>query len=129
MKYLTGEEILVIHSEIIDQTGGLHGIRDSNLFISIVEKSKSKFGGKELYSGVLNKAAVYFESFASYHVFMDGNKRIAFASSVRFLFLNGYEFTASNKQIEVFVLKVVTQKLSIAKVAQWLKGHTSKKLT
>ena len=43
MIYLTGEEILVIHSEIIDQTGGSHGIRDIGLLQSIVEKPKIHF--------------------------------------------------------------------------------------
>jgi death on curing protein len=128
MKYLTGEEILVIHSEIIDKTGGLHGIRDINLFVSILEKPKSKFGGNELHKSVFAKAAIYFESFAKYHVFIDGNKRIAFAASVRFLSLNGYEFTATNKQVESFIIKAATRKLNMSKITQWLKEY-AKKLT
>jgi len=34
VKYLTAEEILVIHSELIDQTGGLHGVRDVGRLVS-----------------------------------------------------------------------------------------------
>ena len=75
MKYLTAEEILVIHSEIIDKTGGLHGTRDVGLLMSIVERPKSKFSGQELYKGIFKKVAVYLESLAQYHVFADGNKR------------------------------------------------------
>ncbi len=124
MKYLAGEEILVIHARIIDETGGLHGVRDTGLFLSILEKPRMKFGGKDLYQGVFAKAAVYFEAFASYHVFVDGNKRTAFAAAARFLFLNGYEVVVSNKDVEQFVLRSVVQKLDINVIASWLKKHS-----
>ena len=106
MKYLKAEDILVIHSEIIDETGGLHGVRDIGLLMSIVEKPKSKFGGKDLYVGIFKKAAVYLESIVQYHVFLDGNKRTGALSAARFLFINGYEFIPTNKDLEDFVIKV-----------------------
>ncbi len=120
------EEILVIHSEIIDKTGGLHGTRDAGLLMSIAEKPKSKFGGKELYKGIFKKAAVYLESLAQYHVFIDGNKRTGAASAARFLFVNGYELIAINKELEDFVLKVVIEKLDLDIIAAWLKKHSKK---
>jgi len=93
MRYLTGDEILVIHSEIIEETGGTHGIRDVNLFLSLLERPKMGFGGKPLYSDVFQKAAAYLESLAKFHVFIDGNKRTAFAAASRFLFLNEYNLS------------------------------------
>jgi len=124
MIYLTGEEILVIHSEIIDQTGGSHGIRDIGLLQSIVEKPKMQFGGNELYEGCFLKAAVYLESITNYHVFVDGNKRTAVAGAARFLFLNGFELRATNKALEKFALEVATQKLSFKTITSWLKCHS-----
>ena len=126
MEYLKAEEILVIHSEIIDKTGGLHGIRDAGLMISITEKPKSKFGGKELYKGIFKKAAVYLESLVSYHVFTDGNKRTGAVSAARFLFINGYKLTATNKELEEFVLKIAVEKLDLEIIAGWLKKHARK---
>lgn len=126
MKYLTGEEILALHSDIIDQTGGTHGIRDAGLFVSIVEKPKMEFGGKELHPGTFKKAAVYLESLANYHVFLDGNKRTAFASAVRFLFINGYAFNAHNIEVEKFMLRVVSEKLDVKVIAKWLRKHSKK---
>ncbi|MBI2024816.1 MAG: type II toxin-antitoxin system death-on-curing family toxin [Candidatus Harrisonbacteria bacterium] len=126
MKYLSGEEILVIHSEIIDRTGGSHGIRDAGLLVSIVEKAKMSFGGKELYQGVFNKAAAYLESLARYHIFIDGNKRIGIGASARFLFLNGLELTATNKEVENFVLEVVDKKFDLETIASWFKKHSRK---
>ena len=126
MKYLSGEEILVIHSEIIDKTGGSHGIRDAGLLISIVEKPKMSFGGKELYQGIFKKAAVYLESLAHYHIFIDGNKRTGFAVAARFLYLNGLDFVAGNKEVENFVLKIAIEKLDLEIIAAWLKKHSRK---
>ena len=126
MKYLSGEELLIIHSEIIDQTGGMHGVRDTGLFLSIIEKPKAQFGGKELYSGVFKKAAVYLESVVQYHVFLDGNKRTGFAAAVRFLHLNGLNFFADNTGVEKFVVKVAVKKLDLQTIAVWLKKHSKK---
>ncbi|MEX2014083.1 MAG: type II toxin-antitoxin system death-on-curing family toxin [Parcubacteria group bacterium] len=126
MKYLEAEKILALHSEIIDQTGGMHGVRDIHLFLSIVEKPKSRFGGKDLYMGVFKKAAVYLESIIQYHVFLDGNKRTSAVSAARFLFINGYDMIATNKELEEFVLKVAVDKLDLEVIADWLKKHSKK---
>lgn len=115
-----------MHSELIDETGGSHGVRDAGLLISIVEKPKMQFGGKELYKGVFIKAATYLESIAKFHIFIDGNKRTAITASARFLFLNGYELMATNKEVENFVINVVVKKLDLEKIAAWLKKYSSK---
>ena len=126
MRYLTGEEILIIHSEIIDKTGGSHGIRDTGLLLSIIERPKTAFDGEELYKGIFIKAAVYLESLARYHIFIDGNKRIGLAASGRFLFLNGFELTATNEEAENFVLGVVVKKLDLETIAAWFKKYSKK---
>lgn len=126
MKYLTAEDILVIHALIIDETGGSHGVRDVGLLASLTERPKAKFGGKEQHKGVFNKAAVYLDSVACYHVFVDGNKRTAIAASARFLFLNGYELVATNKEVERFVLRAVMKQPEIKDIASWFKSHSER---
>jgi len=126
VQYLTAEDILVIHAKLIDEIGGSHGVRDVNLLISLTERPKTSFSGKEVYRTVFEKAAAYLESLVKYHVFVDGNKRTAVAVSARFLFMNGYELTATNKELEKFTLKVVIEKLVLEKIAGWLKIHSRK---
>jgi death on curing protein len=126
VKYLSGEGILVIHNEIVEETGGLHGVRDVGLLASAVERPKMRYAGKELYKGVFRKAAVYFDSLARHHVFVDGNKRTAVSVSARFLFLNGYELMVSNKEIVDFTLRVISEKLDTEVVADWLKKNSKK---
>src|ERR1700686_1770238 len=123
MRYLSGEDILVLHARILDATGGAHGVRDAHLLGSLLEKPKMRFGGKELYKGVFRKAATYLEALATYHIFIDGNKRTAFATAARFLFINGYAFTATNGEVERFVLGVALKKHDVSTIAGWLEKH------
>ena len=127
MQYLTPENVLVIHAKLIDETGGLHGVRDLNLLISITERPKTSFGGQERYPTIFEKVATYLDGFVRYHVFIDGNKRTGIAASARFLFINGYEFSVSNEEMEKFVLEVAIKKLGIAEIVPWFEKHSSRK--
>lgn len=116
----------MIHALIIDEIGGLHGIRDLGLLISITERPKISFGGREIYDTVFKKAAVYFESLVQYHVFVDGNKRTALGASARFLYENGFEFTAVNKAVEQFVMKIAGKEVGIEEIVAWLEKNSKK---
>jgi len=126
MKYISGEDILVFHHEIIEEIGGLHGVRDVGLLVSAVERPKMRYAGKELYKGVFQKAAVCFDSLVRHHVFIDGNKRTAVVSSARFLFINGYELMAGSKEVEKFALRVVSKKPDIKEIAAWFKKNSKR---
>lgn len=126
MNYLSAKEVLIIHSEIIDKTGGLHGLRDANLLVSAVERPKTSFGGKEVFNTVFEKAAACFESLAKYHVFVDGNKRTAIVASARFLHINDFELAATNEEVEDFVLKTIVKGLEVKEIATWFKKHSRK---
>lgn len=115
-----------MHALVIDDTGGAHGVRDLSLLQSIAYKPQSRFGGKELYKGPFEKAAVLLEAVANYHVFIDGNKRTALVAAARFLSINGYEFTASNKAAEKTILAVATKEISMGKLQVWLQKNAKK---
>jgi death-on-curing protein len=125
-RYLSAETILVLHSEVVDATGGSHGVREVGLLAAISDKPRAAFGGVDLYPNVFTKAAVYLESIVNYHVFIDGNKRTGITVCARFLYENNHELTATNRQVEEFVLSVATEKKDIGIVVEWLKKHTQK---
>ncbi|MEK7576615.1 MAG: type II toxin-antitoxin system death-on-curing family toxin [Patescibacteria group bacterium] len=124
MYYIPRTEFLIIHARIIDVTGGAHGVRDIPRLLSAVERPKMQFSGKDLYPTVFDKAAVYFESIAFDHPFIDGNKRTAIAMTARFLFLNGYELKTTNKLLEQFVINAVVEKYTLDIIAKWLKRYS-----
>lgn len=124
MKYLSGEDILVIHAKIVDEIGGLHGVRDVNLLASIVHKPQTIVGGKDAYQGIFEKSAVYLEALVNYHVFNDGNKRTAIAATAYFLHLNGYALECSDREMVDAVVQVANKQKDIEEIVAWLKGHT-----
>lgn len=116
----------MLHALVVDATGGAHGVRDVKLLGSIAHKPQTQFGGKELYPGLFRKAAVLLEAIANYHVFLDGNKRTALLATARFLYLNGYELTASNVAVERAVLGVASKAMDIPALDIWLRKNTKK---
>ena len=123
VRYLEEREILIVHALIIDATGGRHGVRDQGLLLSASERPKTALFGEEKFKTVFEKAAVYLESLARHHVFVDGNKRTSLAAAIKFLEANGYYFTASNRLVENFVIRVVVDRYGVDKIALWLKKY------
>lgn len=126
MKYLTAEQVLFIHSRLIDETGGSHGIRDLGLLQSAVSRPMATFGGEDLYPDIFQKAAALMESLIKNHPFIDGNKRTAISSAGIFLRINGYNLETSQKGLEGFTLNMATGKTSFTDAAKWFKRYAQK---
>ncbi len=126
MKFLAEEQVLFIHSRIIDETGGTHGIRDLALLQSAVARPQSTFSGKELYQDIFHKAAALMESLIKNHPFLDGNKRTAITSASMYLLRNGYSIETTQSEIEHFTLNMATGKTSLNAAAGWFKRYSVK---
>ncbi len=124
MYYLTAEDILYLHFRLIEDYGGSHGVRDENRLKSVIEAPKQEVFGKEQYPSAFEKAAVYARNIIADHLFVDGNKRGGITSASVFLIKNGYELTASNKQLEDFAVQIAVEHLDIPVIAKWLEEHT-----
>ena len=57
MIVLSKEQILFMHQQLIDETGGLDGVRDESLLDSAINAPFQKFDGKDLFPTVQQKAA------------------------------------------------------------------------
>lgn len=125
MKYLTSEQILFIHSRLIDSTGGTHGIRDIGLLQSAAGRPEATFGGEDLYPDIFHKAAALMESLIKNHPFIDGNKRTAITSAGIFLQMNSYTLETSQKELERFTLDMATGKASFNDAVSWFGKYAS----
>ena len=76
MKKLTREQILMLHAQLINQTGGSNGVRDYSLLESAIESPFQSFDGEELYPTIQSKAARLGLCLIKNHCMIDGNKRI-----------------------------------------------------
>ena len=57
MKKPTKDQILMLHTQLIKQTGGSSGVRDYILLDSAIDSPFQSFDGKELYPTIQSKAA------------------------------------------------------------------------
>lgn len=126
MKYLTPEQVLFIHSRLIDEIGGSHGVRDLGLLQSAVSRPKAALGYKDLYPDIFHKTAALMESLIKNHPFIDGNKRTAIASAGIFLRMNTYSLEATQKDLEQFTINMAAGKISFHQAVKWFKTHSIK---
>lgn len=111
---------------MLDETGGLHGLRDRRAIESLVTVPKQRVFGTVPYRTVFAKAAVYARSIAINHPFLDGNKRTAIVAAATLLELNGYRLSATRGEIEEFALRLVRKKLNLKMIAHWFRDHSKK---
>ncbi len=91
MKKLTREQILMLHAQLINQTGGSNGVRDYSLLESAIESPFQSFDGEELYPTIQSKAARLGFCLIKNHCMIDGNKRIGAHAMLVLLKLNGID--------------------------------------
>jgi death-on-curing protein len=117
--YLTLDDILWIHEEQLRAYGGAPGIRDAGLLESALLRPQTGY-----YSDTVEEAAALWESLAMNHGFIDGNKRVAFASTVIFLQANGIEPTGAEEDWIDFIytnLEAGTFRKDV--IERWLHSH------
>ena len=121
--YLTAEQVLFVHYRLLRETGGEPGVRDIGLLESAIARPRAAFGRQELYPDIFEKAAALMESLINNHPFIDGNKRTGIACTVLFLKQNGIPFSAKNRELEKFTLRVASSTIGRSEIAKWLKSH------
>jgi len=96
--FLTLDDALEIHADMIESYGGSAGVRDMGLLESALAQPRATFDGEYLLPNIRSMASAYLLSIAKNHPFIDGNKRTAAASAVVFLKANGFEFRAAQDE-------------------------------
>jgi len=127
MRFLTLDEILELHRLVLQQAGGLPGVRDLAGLESAVAQPYMAFGGQDLYPTLIEKAAALAFSLVMNHPFADGNKRVGHAALETFLVLNGSELEATVDEQERVFLDLAAGTMSRAKWIDWLRAHVVEK--
>ena len=123
MKKLSKKQILMLHTQLIQQTGGSEGVRDYNLRDSALETPFQSFGGDELYPTIQAKAVRLGYGLIKNHCMIDGNKRIGTHAMLVFLALNGIEFKYTQKELYETILDVAAGKIEYEDLLQWVLDH------
>lgn len=126
IRYLTEEEILLVHFKLIERYGGSHGTRDLERVKSAAAAPAQAVFGQQQYPDVFEKVAVYVRNIIGDHPFADGNKRTGITAAVMFLKLNHIIFKAKKGELEDFAVRVATKHLDVPTIVDWLKNRCSK---
>ena len=126
MNYLTPKQVLFIHSRLVTETGGSHGLRDLALLEASVARPRATFDSNELYPDLFTKAAALMDSLINNHPFLDGIKRTGITATGLFLRINGWVLTASSEELVACTMRVAVEGLEIDELANWLRAKTIK---
>jgi death-on-curing protein len=88
MKFLSAEEIIAMHEKLLELYGGEEGGGHRGAGYEGVEAAVQAVNNS-YYESLEELAAAYAVYIVQGHVFMDGNKRAAYASMLTFLVANG----------------------------------------
>ena len=127
MRYLTLSEVLHLYRRVMEQSGGMLGVRDLNALESAIAQPRMTFGGEELYPSIVEKASALGFSLIMNHPFIDGNKRVGHAAMETFLVLNGVEIEASVDEQEKVILQLAAGELQRNEFTEWLRTHIAEK--
>lgn len=120
MNHVLYDDIMMLHKQIIEATGGSDGLRDRGALESALAQPAMTFGGEALYSTPVDKAAALGFSLIMNHPFVDGNKRIGHAAMELFLRLNGYGIMTTVDDAERTILAVAAGELKREDLTRWL---------
>lgn len=123
MKRLSKEQVLKLHSQLIESFGGSDGVRDENLLDSALESPFQTFDGEELYPTLQAKAARLGYGLIKNHCMIDGNKRIGAHAMLVFLELNRVEIEYTQKELYTTVLAVADGSLDCDELLKWILKH------
>lgn len=123
MKRLSKKQILMLHTQLIQQTGGSDGVRDYNLLDSALETPFQSFGREDLYPTLQAKAARLGYGLIKNHCMIDGNKRIGTHAMLVFLALNGIELSYTQKELYETILGVAAGTITYEGLLEWILEH------
>jgi death-on-curing protein len=123
MRWLTLAEVLSLHRRLIDQSGGLPGLRDLGLLEASLAQPRQSFAGVDLYPSLTDQAAALGFSLIQNHPFVDGNKRIGHAAMEITLLLNGFELRADVDESEAVILAVASGQMDRSAFTRWVQDH------
>lgn len=126
VRYLSEKEVEYINAFLIEKYSPKEpiGVNDRSLLQSALARPEQSLFGDDAYPSLYLKAAALFESLTQNHPFYNANKRTGFAAMKQFLWVNGYNLTAGQREAEDFTVYVVVEKPAIEEIAKWIEKNS-----
>ena len=120
---LSKSQILLIHDQLISETGGSSGLRDEGMLDSALNAPFQTFGGEDVYPSLQKKAARLCFGLVKNHPFVDGNKRIGAHAMLVFLALNGIELQHTQSELSDVILQLAAGEIEPTDLLRWILAH------
>ncbi len=120
---LSKSQILLIHDQLITETGGSSGLLDEGLLDSALNAPFQTFGEEDVYPSLQQKAARLCFGLVKNHPFVDGNKRIGAHAMLVFLALNGVELQHSQTELSDVILRLAAGEIEAQEFLHWILSH------
>lgn len=123
MIILSLEQVLLMHKQLIEESGGSDEVRDIGLLKSAINNPFQTFGGVELYPSIQEKAARLCFGVVKNHALVDGNKRLGTHVMLVFLWLNGYTLEYQDEEMINIILDLASGKITADQLMSWIIDH------
>ena len=123
MNWINLADLVLVHEQVIDATGGVHGIINPAALESALVRPFTSLGGEDMFPNLWSKVAALIHSIITFHPFADGNKRTALIAADVCLKLNGFKLVGS-EGIAPFFWAIARGEKSLEEIITWLKTHT-----
>lgn len=119
----TKKQVLMLHEQIIKETGGEIGLRDESLLESALMSPFQSFDDKDLFPSIQAKAARLGYGIIKNHPFVDGNKRIGTHLMLLFLYFNNVELSYTQEELSEIILMIASSEKTCENLLDWIIEH------
>ena len=123
MIWITADDVIQIHSLVIQRSGGMDGLRDRASLEAAVSAPMQSFGGQDLYPTTVEKIARLGYGLASNHAFVDGNKRIGAMMTQLLLKWNGFQMSLCSGELADMFIAIADGSAKESDLLDWIQEH------
>ena len=123
IEFLTLEDVLALHEELIQRYGGTPGLRDAGLLEAALAMPQAGFGSQYFHEFPPEMAAAYLFHLVRNHAFIDGNKRVALACPILFLKTNRVSYSITEEEAVELTLEAASGNMDKGAVTAFFRKH------
>ena len=121
--FLTLDDVLALHDELIQRYGGTPGLRDAGLLEAALAMPRAGFGGQYFHEFPHEMGAAYLFHLVRNHAFIDGNKRVALACAILFFKINRVPYSITEEEAIELPLAAASGQIDKGAVAAYFQKH------
>lgn len=119
----TKRQVIMLHEQLVQETGGESGLRDEALLESALLSPFQSFDDRDLFPSIQAKAARLGYGIIKNHPFVDGNKRIGVHLMLLFLYFNNVELSYTQEELSNIILMVASDEKNYEDLLDWIIEH------